>query len=513
MSSLAYPPGATSRGSGESSRSLPAVLAGSGTDVLLVVLVLAFGVIVLAGLTGDFSVDSWLELVTGRLVWQNGIPHHETLTLIAQGHVWTDQQWLSQLAAYALDRVGGLGLLGLVNTGLLVAAVGGAMLASRRLGGPARSVLVLMPLCWVAISPWRAVRTQEFAMPLFVLVVWLLVSDCRAPSRRLLWCLPILVLWANLHGSVTLGAAFVVLRALTLAWERRAELRHGVRAWGRPLALALGSALAVMVTPYGLSIVGYYRTTLGAGTLAHYVSEWAPITSSPVVAIAVFAVAALALWSFGRAPDNTTLWEKLALLAVCAMTISVVRNAVFFGLLSLVVVPRSLGWGSAATPADGVDRRRTVVNGLLVLGVTLAVLITVVATLQRPDSQIADTYASPGLLMAVQSATRADPSLRVLAQDEYSDWLLWKDPALAGRVAGDVRFELMTASQIVAFRNLYQAVGTGWMRAARGYRLLVLSEGTDVDSIPAFERQAGSRVLYRNSQAVVILRTAAGARA
>lgn len=316
MSSLAYPPSAATRRSRERSGSLLAVLARSGTDVLLVVLVLAFGVIVLAGLTRDFSVDSWLELVTGRLVWQNGIPHHEALTLIAQGHVWTDQQWLSQLAAYALDRVGGLGLLGLVNTGLLVAAVGGAVLASRRLGGPARSLLVLMPLSWAAIAPWRAVRTQEFVMPLFVLVVWLLVSDARAPSRRVLWCLPVLVLWANLHGSVTIGAAFVVLRALTLAWERRAELRHSVRAWGRPLVLALGSALAVMVTPYGLSIIGYYRTTLGAGTLARYVSEWAPITSMPMVAIAVFGVAALALWSFGRAPVNTTLWEKLALLAL-----------------------------------------------------------------------------------------------------------------------------------------------------------------------------------------------------
>lgn len=178
-----------------------------------------------------------------------------------------------------------------------------------------------------------------------------------------------------------------------------------------------------------------------------------------------------------------------------------------------MVVPRSLGWGSAATPADGVDRRRGVVNGVLVLGVTLATLIAVVATLERPGSQIADTYASPRLLSAVQGATRADPSVHVLAQDAYSDWLLWKDPALAGRVAGDVRFELMTASQIAAFRNAYEAVGTGWMRAARGHRLLVLNRATDFDSIRAFEHQLGSQVLYHDSQAVVILRTAAAARA
>jgi hypothetical protein len=115
MSSLAYPPRATSRRPRERARSLSAALTRSGTDVLLVVVIAALGVILLAGLIGDFNVDSWLELVTGRAVWQNGIPHHETLTVISLGHTWTDQQWLSQLASYALFLVGGLGLVGLVN--------------------------------------------------------------------------------------------------------------------------------------------------------------------------------------------------------------------------------------------------------------------------------------------------------------------------------------------------------------------------------------------------------------
>jgi hypothetical protein len=510
MSSLAYPREAASRR--PRARALPAVLTRSGTDVLLVVVIGVLAVKLLTGVVGDFSVDSWLELVTGRAVWQHGIPYHETLTVISLGHAWIDQQWLSQLASYALFLVGGLGLLGLVNVALMLAAVGGAALASRRLGAPARSVLVVMAVCLIAIVPSREVRTQTFVLPLYALIVWLVVSDCRAPSRRVLWCLPILVLWANLHGSVTLGAAFVALRGLTLGWERRAELRHDARAWRRPLGLALGAGTAILLTPYGLSIITYYRTTLASSTLPRFVSEWAPVTSSPTVAIAVAVVAALALWSFARNPANTTTWEKLALLGVCAMTIAVVRNAVFFGLLAIVVVPRSLGWASPAVPADGLDQRRGLMNGVLVLCTAAAALIAGAVTLTRPDAQVQSAFLAPKLMTTVQRATHADPSLHVLAQGEYSDWMLWQDPALSGRIADDMRFELLTPAETSSLNAAYSASGAGWMRGARGYRLLVLNLAVSRKSIPAFAHQPGSRVLYRGPEAEVILRTAAAAR-
>jgi hypothetical protein len=51
------------------------------------------------------------------------------------------------------------------------------------------------------------------------------------------------------------------------------------------------------------------------------------------------------------------------------------------------------------------------------------------------------------------------------------------------------------------------------MRAAAGYRLLVLNRAVSRNSIAVFEHQPGSRVLYRDPEAVVILRTAAAARA
>ena len=68
-----------------------------------------------------------------------------------------------------------------------------------------------MPVCLTVMMPSREIRTQAFAVPLFALLIYLLARDSREPSRRVFWCLPLLVLWANLHGTVTLGAMLVAL--------------------------------------------------------------------------------------------------------------------------------------------------------------------------------------------------------------------------------------------------------------------------------------------------------------
>lgn len=505
MSSLALPRGTRSKRF--SGRQLTDVFALRGTDVLLAVAVVVLAVVLVVELPSEFSVDSWLELVTGRLIWQHGVPHHEILTYISHGNVWIDQQWLSQLASYAIYLLGGLGLLGVVNVALLVGPVAAATFAARRFGAPFRSVLLALPVCIALVAPSREVRTQEFIIPLFVATAYLLAADSRRPSRRVYWCLPMLVLWANLHGTVTLGAGLVGLRGVTVAWERRALLLHSWRAWARPVALAAGALVSIMITPYGLGIVGYYRSTMASSTLRHFVTEWQPVTSVPIVAVAVFLGAAVMIWSFGRHPERTTLWEKLALLVLAAGTIEVVRNSLFFGLLALMIVPVSLGWGSAGANAAPRDGRRGLINGLLAGFAVLVLLVCTVVVLVRPGSVIEYSFQRAKLLTAVEQATRANPGIRVLADDHFSDWLLWRDPALYGRVANDARFELLTAGQLTSLESAFDVIGTNWKQGARGYRLIVLDKSAD-PSWKAFLREPGRRVLYDDGQRLVILRTA-----
>lgn len=522
MSSVAFPRARARRRA--TGRALPAVFSRRGSDVLLAVGVVALAAVLLVSLPSAFNVDSWLALVAGRDIWQNGLPQHETLTVIAHGVSWVDQQWLSQLASYAIYRLGGLGLLGGVNVALIAISVAGSIAGARRLGAHPRAVMLILPLAVMLIVPSREVRTQEFAMPLFVAMAYLLASDSRAPTRRVYWCLPILVLWANLHGTVTLGAMLVALRGVTVAWERRHSLIRSLREWGRPLALMLGAPICLLLTPYGLSIVGYYRTTMLGSTLRNAVSEWQPITSSPITAAAFFIAAGIALWSFGRYASRTTLWERLALLLLAAGSISVIRNVLFFGLFALMIVPLSLAIQARAeeqparseerparAPQRLADRRRGRVNALLCVLAVGTLVVGGAATLLRPAASIELHYQRTQVLNVVERTTRADPSIRVFTDDRFSDWLLWRDPALSGRIANDVRFELLTAAQINQVQRVFSVLGTNWKQGARGYRLMVLDKDYEGGAVQAFLHEPGHRVLYNDGERIVILRAASQA--
>jgi hypothetical protein len=509
MSSLALPREAAPRRA--RSASVRTLIAQHGYEIALAAPIALLAAVLLIELPGAFSVDSWLELVTGRLIWASGVPHHETLTLLAHGAPWIDQQWLSQLASYGLYALGGLGLLGLVNVALLTGGVAFATFAGRRFGAPFVSTVIALPLGLIMIAPAREVRTQTFVVPLFALLVYLLARDSRRPSARVYWCLPLLVVWANLHGTVTMAAGLVALHGVVILFERRRMVFHSLRAWRRPVALIAGSAVAITATPYGLSIINYYRTTMVSSTLRHAVSEWQPVTSSPLTAAALAIVAVLAVVSFIRRPARTTLWEKLAFVILAVGAASVVRNALFLGLFALMVLPVSLGWGRTVGARAKVANRGVLISGLLASLATVALLTTLAATLTRPAAGLEYGFVRPGVVNAVARVTRTDPSLRVMADQKFTDWLLWRDPALAGRMAFDVRFELYSGSQLTSLEALFNRTGAHWKTAARGYRVLALNRADDPRIFTYFKHEPDARVLYNDGQRVVILRGAAEA--
>ncbi|MBV8998503.1 MAG: hypothetical protein JO304_05560 [Solirubrobacterales bacterium] len=478
-----------------------------GADALLLVVVFAFAGVLLDILPSSLNDDSWLDLTAGRLVWQTGIPHHDTLTAMAHGGRWVNQQWLSQLFTYLLDRVGGLGLVGVMDVAMMALGVGIAIAAARRLGARPLSVILLLPLCLIAVLAGREVRAQAYALPLLASTILLLALDSRHPSRRVYWCLPILILWGNLHGTAILGAALVGLRALTMLWERRRRLLREWTAWRRPLLLGVGAPLCLLLTPYGTQMISYYHATAGSAALRHLVTEWQPITAVTFLAVPFFILAAILVWSFGRAPSRTTPWEKLATLLLAAITIGVLRNAILFGLCALVIGPVSIDevvgrWRRRSAP----ERKR--LNAVIVAAALIALIAGIAVTLSRPETQLEIGYQRTQIIQVVRTETARDPSLQVFADVRFADWLLWNNPALAGRIAYDTRFELLSPAQMNSMVALFSAIGPDWKHAARGDRLLVLDRADSPETVRAFLAEAGRRILYDDGTRIIILRAA-----
>ena len=181
-------------------------------EYILVVLLAGFGLIFLLIFPPALVVnDSWLNLMAGREVIENGLPSHDELTVYGLGATWTDQQWLAQVFMYGVYSLGGFALLSIATCVSVVGAFSIAAAAARSLGAGARAFWVMFLPVLVA-APWAwSIRAQMLALPLYTGLLWLLATQARRPTRRVWLAFPLLVVWANLHGSVALGALLVML--------------------------------------------------------------------------------------------------------------------------------------------------------------------------------------------------------------------------------------------------------------------------------------------------------------
>jgi hypothetical protein len=451
----------------------------------LVAVFALYVVVVLAALPQTLVQDSWLTLVSGREIAQHGLPSTDTLTVWSHGKPWIDQQWLAQIVFYGLDRLGGIKLVLLVHALLLASAFAAALVVARRRASQQSVALVGMVCMFVA--PWALqMRAQSFAPLLFVTLMGLLVADSRAPTRRVLLVMPLLALWANLHGTAVLGAALVALHALVRFRAARGRRLESL--------VLLGSPALLVASPYGLSLVGYYHQMLTSPLLGNFLDEWRPSTPSATTAL-FYILAFAATWLVARHARALSRFELLALASLTVSALLAVRSIVWFALACTILLPPLLDRELASRWSGSRLLPRARVAPLLA-PVAIVVAASVVVT--RPASWFEQSFPT-GAVPVLQHELR-DPQVRVLADDRHADWLLWQLPQLHGRLAYDVRFELFSPRQfreLIAYRS---RTGTGWQGAGRGYALVVL----DPSEVPAAALRRYGQTLYRSDDVVVL---------
>jgi hypothetical protein len=463
-------------------------------DGTVVVVVAAFAAVLITHLRTALAADGWMALLSGRVVAQHGLPSHDTLTIWAHGRTWVDQQWLAQLGLYELERLGGLPLVLLVHALLVTLGLGGAAVLARRPGGSARSVTWTALPVLVAFWPGAAImRPQSFAYPLFVAVLWLLLDDLRLHARRVYLVLAVLVLWANLHGSVIVGAALVAGYALVeIAGSLLAKPRS---VHARSLVLLGAPWLCMLASPYATSLPHYYRTIF-SGSFDTYVTEWAKTTLSPVHA-PIFLLAFGGIWLFGRTRGRASVFEQLAFVGLALLAFDAVRNAVWLALFSLVILPRLMD----ALRAPAVEPKR--INRMLAIAMMAGVLVATVAVAFKPGSWF--TKGQYPVAAETATARAAGSNDRIFANERYADWLVFEHPQLSGRIAYDSRFELLTRRQLRSVTEFRNRVN-GWRSTIRGYSVLVLDKDDDYRPIKALLRAREARVVMRRGPVVVLQR-------
>jgi hypothetical protein len=449
---------------------------------LVLLTCVAFTVLLVDLLPHVMSTDGWLALLDGRSIVRHGLPHTNTMTLVAQGHGWVDQQWLGQLALYGLYLLGGLKLVLGVNLALVASAYALATAyASRRSNSTMVAVVAALAFLPIVISS-AAVRTQSFVyLPFVFLVAQVLRRELE--TWRVVALLALLGVWANVHGSVVLAAGIILLRGVVEVTERKWTMTT--------LLLVVGPILAIFASPYALDLPGYYHATAFNSSFGRYLQQWAPSTLSPLT-VPLYVLLLVGVWTLGRCRGVYTRFESLLMVVSVLAGLLAVRHWPFAALIMIMLLPHGL---STLRPRSGRAPSR-VAAAVVAAACALAALLAV-TVLMRPTSAFTKEF-SPRLATVVAHASSRAPG-PIYASVRYADWLMWARPSLVGRLRFDARYELTNASTIerlVLFR-----LGAGVDHVLRANRILVLDPGTESKAIAAIRGRV--RVLYQTPQVFV----------
>jgi hypothetical protein len=450
-----------------------------------------------------FFSDTYISLTSGRYIHAHGLPSTDHLTVAGSGRPWVDQQWLAHLLMYDLWRVGGDAAVGASSALAFALAFGMLAVLLLRRGAAPVGVLLAVGAALVQCLLFAETRAQSFAYPLFVALLWILLTQSdRTWVRRAAPILPVLVVWANVHGSVLLGVAMVL--ALSGRSAVQSLRRKAWRPVGGEVLLSALAAACVLATPYGTAMVGYYIRVLGDPALAT-IAEWQPSTFGPLnLPFLGILLGTLGAVCFARG-RGVRLPADMILLAVVlgVLAAHAVRYQTWFAIgvapLLALAVTRTWSRRGGHTPPP-----RTIV----IAAGALLVTCTVVAAgiLVRTPSSTYGKWISDS---AVHSAARygaRHPQARILADDVTGSALLWRYPSLSGRVGFDARTEIYKPSQFLAFARFVLASGPSWAAVARPYQVVAVTCSLHPALCKALPELSGWRILTHRNGGMVAVR-------
>jgi hypothetical protein len=196
--------------------------------------------------------DLWGHVRFGQIMLSTGhLIRHDIFSYSAPGSLWIDHEWLTEVimaCCYNTLGVLGLKLFKFVCAGLIVLLLNAGLAETEAAQDIQFAILLIASF---AVAGQVEFRPQLADYIFLAAILVLLARDLRGRRARLWLVLPIMVLWANLHGGFIVGVAVLGLYAGVIGAQ---ELWDG-KPPARGLRLGLLTAAALVVTlinPYGV---------------------------------------------------------------------------------------------------------------------------------------------------------------------------------------------------------------------------------------------------------------------
>lgn len=215
--------------------------------------------------------DTYLHIAAGRWILAHGaLPFSDPFSHSLPGALWLPSEWLGEVAlALAYDAGGWGAVVALTALGFALAIGLLTHFLLRRLD-PLPALIAAVAAAGLLLAHLVA-RPHILALPCLVLWSGGLLrarDEGRDPPLALL---PVMVLWANLHGSFMFGLALAIGLGGEAVLFPDGSRRTAALRWGRFVALALAASLA---TPNGIG--GWLQPfrLLAMPTLTSTFDEW-----------------------------------------------------------------------------------------------------------------------------------------------------------------------------------------------------------------------------------------------
>jgi hypothetical protein len=359
---------------------------------LLYVMLLALG----GKLLND--ADTWWQIALGDwMIANHAVPHIDVYSWTVTGAPWISSQWLAQVIfAAAYDALGWSGVVAV--SALAIASAFGLLTYYLMRHLAPTPALVLTMAAFVLAAPHMLARPHALALP--VMVMWVAglvraIDEKRGPS---LWLLPLIALWANLHGGFTFGLFLIVPVALEALINARAEER--LRVAMRWALFGLAALAAACVTPYGTESILVTRRILGLGPALALIGEWQPENFGKLGGLELCLLGALGFLLYKRVTLPPV--RIVVVLGLLHMALSQSRNGEMLGLVAPLFMAAPLAPQLGARIAGDAKSLYTAAAGALVALALVMSFVVPIATRPEPREAVTPRAATA----AVQASGR-----------------------------------------------------------------------------------------------------------
>ncbi len=365
--------------------------------------------------------DTYSHIALGHWILEHHtVPTGDPFSQTMRGEHWVAFEWLSQVIYAATLSLGGWVAVVTVVAAASATAFGLLTRFLLREWQPIPTLIAVLA-AFVLTSPHILARPHILALPLMVAWVASLiraVDEKRAPPWQLL---PLMTLWANLHGSFTFGLAMIGAVACDALWNAPASERLWVaRQWILFGVLALAAAC---INPYGPEMILVTFRTVALGQALLIITEWRPQDFSHLGAFEIIMLAGFG-YAFFRGVKLPSL-RILMLFGVLHLSLSQSRHADLLGLLAPLFLSRPLAeqFGVLAVRGTLLDARPDTRLGAWAAATAGLVLLAITGFAASRHNMIPPASITPANAIKSIDLTKSGPILNDYGFGGYLDYI------------------------------------------------------------------------------------------